>query len=161
MRQLAGGVMATYAFLLLWVWSPNIFGVNNLPTAEKAKSRLEELFLWKISDNLSLSTNEEEQFRQNFKRLNEKKSKASQDLDRLMGELEKPQDKKALSQRLEEYSKSLSSYNNVQIEEAKIMRKTLGDKRFAQYLVLKRDLNQKLKNMLSSPSRPESNSPKD
>jgi hypothetical protein len=119
-------------------------GANPPPGTEKAKSRLEELFLWKISDTLGLTNDE-----------------ASQELDRLMTDMEKPVDQKKLSQSLEDYNKSLASYNNVQLEEAKSMRKILGDKRFAQYLILKRDLNQKLKNMLSTPSRPESAQPKD
>lgn len=158
--KLRTGVPAL-AFLFVCFWMFSSVGANTPPGTEKAKSRLEELFLWKISDTLGLTNDEEEKFRTNFKSLNDKKSKASQELDRLMTEMEKQSDQKKLSQSLEDYNKSLASYSNVQMDEAKSMRKLLGDKRFAQYLILKRDLNQKLKNMLSTPSRPESTQPKD
>ncbi len=161
MRQLAGCSVATSTFLFTFFWVFSSVGANPPATTEKAKSRLEELFLWKVSDTLELSTNEEEKFKQNFKQLTEKKTKVGQDMDRVMSEIEKQKDQKKLSQSLEDYNKSLASYNNVQMEEARSMRKILGDKRFAQYLILKRDLSQKLKNMLSSPSRPESNPPKE
>ena len=104
---------------------------------------------------------EGEKFRSRFKQLNDKKIKASQDMDRLMAEIEKPTDQHSLAKKLEDYSRSLTAYNSVQVEEAKTMRKILGDKRFAQYLILKRDLSQKLKNMLSSPSRQEASTPKE
>ncbi len=149
------------AFVLICLWMFSSVGANPPPGTEKAKSRLEELFLWKISDTLGLTNDEEEKFRANFKSLNDKKSKASQELDRLMTDMEKQADQKKLYQSLEDYNKSLASYNGVQLEEAKSMRKILGDTRFAQYLIMKRDLNQKLKNMLSTPSRPESAQPKD
>jgi hypothetical protein len=136
-------------------------GANPPPSTEKAKSRLVELFLCKISDTLELSTDEEEKFRKSFHDLNEKKSRASQELDRLMTEMGKETDKKKLAKSLEAYNKNLISYNHVPVEEARVMRKLLGDKRFAQYLVLKRDLGQKLKNLLSSNSRSESNPPKE
>jgi hypothetical protein len=78
-----------------------------------------------------------------------------------MIKLDSESDQKKLSSSIESYRAKLSDYNGVQLEEVKRMRKILGDKRFAKYLVLKRDLNQKIKNMLSSTSRPEANSPKE
>jgi len=148
------------AFLFCFLWMFSSVGANPAPSAEKAKSRLEELFLWKMSDTLDLSTEEEEKFRTKFKELNERKAKSAQEMDRLMSDIERS-DPKALPKKLEAYNKSLVTYSNIQVEEAKSMRKILGDKRFAKYLILKRDLNQKLKNMLSTTSRPESNTPKD
>lgn len=139
---------------------------NNLSAAtehEKARSRLEDLFLWKVSDTLELNTSQEEKFKEAFKRLNEKRSQSAVTMENLLKqfESEKDKDSKDISISLEKYKKALSEYNHVQVEEVQTFRKLFGDKKFAQYLILKRDLTQKLKNLLSEPSRPESAQPKD
>jgi len=131
--------------------------------SEKARSRLEDLFLWKVSDTLELNTSQEEQFKVEFKRLNEKRSKNAQAMETLLKQFETEKDKEVatISSSIEKYKKALADYNQLQIEEVKNFRKIFGDKKFAQYLILKRDLTQKLKNLLSEPSRPESAQPKD
>ena len=74
---------------------------------------------------------EGEKFRSRFKQLNDKKIKASQDMDRLMAEIEKPTDQHSLAKKLEDYSRSLTAYNSVQVEEAKTMRKICKFRRAA------------------------------
>ncbi|MGE3975822.1 MAG: hypothetical protein AB7F59_14960 [Bdellovibrionales bacterium] len=129
--------------------------------SEKARSRLEDLFLWKVSDMLELDTAQEEKFKEAFKRLNEKRSKNSQEMEALLKQFELQKDAPSISGAIEKYKNALATYNGVQVEEVQTFRKLFGDKKFAQYLILKRDLTQKLKNLLSEPSRLESAPPKD
>jgi hypothetical protein len=142
-----------------------LFSINlhSATDSEKARSRLEDLFLWKVSDALELETSQEEKFKEAFRNLNEKRSKSAQTMDALLKQFEtgKASEGQALSGAIEKYKKALAEYNNVQVEEVQTFRKLFGDKKFAQYLILKRDLTQKLKNLLSDPSRPESAQPKD
>lgn len=144
---------------LMGVCLPNAFG-GATPNSEKARSRLEDLFLWKVSDTLNLSPDEENKFNLEFRNLSDKKLAAATEMEKITKELGAGADPKQLSKSLENYKSSLTRYNQVQIDELKSMRKIFGDKRFAQYLILKHDLTQKLKNLLSSPSRPESGLPK-
>jgi hypothetical protein len=52
MQRLAGFMMSMGLFILLSVWNSTVVGANPpVAGAEKAKSRLEELFLWKVSDS--------------------------------------------------------------------------------------------------------------
>ncbi len=153
---------SVFLSVFLWFTMTQLEGVAAAkPPAEKAKSRLEELFLWKISDSLELNATEEESFRNQFKLLSDKKNKAAQEMDRLTAELEGQTDLAKISRSLKGYNDQLMEYNSVQAEEIKVMRRVLGDRRFSQYLILKRDLNQKFKNLLSTPSRPESYQPKE
>lgn len=128
---------------------------------DKAKQRLEELFMWKVSDSLELSAEQESKFTQAFKELNEKKSKSGDKLDKTLVQIEKASTNAEIKSHLAAYQKELKTYNQISIEEIEVMKKILGEKKLAQYLVLKRDLNQKLKNLLSSPSRPIASQPKE
>jgi len=151
-------LFTVFAFLFI---QGSAFATPNNSGVEHAKSRLEELFLWKVSEGLSLKTQEEEHFRGEFKKLSQKRYKISEQIDETLDSMDKAANRKKVTNLLDRYRTQLKNYNDVQIEEVRVMRRIFGEKRMAQYLIMKRDLTQKLKNMLSNPSRPGSSAPKE
>jgi hypothetical protein len=127
--------------------------------SNKTKSRLEELFVWRVSDTLELSPDVESKFSSEFKRLSEKKTQLAQDIDGLVHELSAAKDPKKVESLLKTYREKVTDQSRISVEEVESLEKLFGKPKFAQYLVLKRDLTQKLKDFVSSPSKGESGSP--
>lgn len=118
--------------------------------AEDKKNQLEELFIWKTSDELKLSAAEEKKFTDLVKSLNKKKSELNQSLhdsvDKIAGA--KTKEKEA---ELAKYRKDLGAYNKISEEEFDKLKVILGTERLAQYLKLKQDLTGRIKTMLANP----------
>jgi hypothetical protein len=137
-----------------------IVATSSTATANKARSRIEELFVWRVSDTLSLSPDVEGKFSSEFKRLSEQKAQLSNELEKLVEDLEKSRDPKSTETLLKQYKEKLKAHSRIQIDEMESFEKLFGKQKFAQYLVLKRELTQKLKDFVSNPSKSESSSAK-
>lgn len=128
-----------------------LLGVATVHAAD-TPNRVEELFIWKVSDELKLSIPEEKSFTKLIKNLNAKKSslnEAIQENIRHMGGAGSAKDKEKL---LSEQKRLLKSYNELSIDEVTQIQKLFGPERAAQYFVLKNDLTNKLKTLLAAPS---------
>lgn len=111
------------------------------------KNKFEELFIWKVSDELKLPTSEEKKFSDILRELNKKKSELSKKQDEMINQMagKKIVDPKVS---LGKYKKVLDDYNQLQTREFEELKKILGDERMAKYLVIKRDLTNKVKSLL-------------
>ena len=119
------------------------------------RNKIEELFLWKISDELKLSVPEEKALGEFIKSQTEKKSKlADQTKENLKQLSAAAGDSKKTEKLLAEHRKILKAYNEIALEEVDQIQKKLGSVRVAQYLVLKNDLTNRLKTLLASPDKP-------
>ncbi|MEQ1877361.1 MAG: hypothetical protein ABL958_12015 [Bdellovibrionia bacterium] len=127
-------------------------------SANKSKSRLEDLFVWRVSDTLSLTPDVEAKFSTEFKRLSEKKAKLGKDIDDVLADIEKSKDQAKVDTQLKTYKEKLTEQSRISLEEVESFEKLFGKQKFAQYLVLKRDLTQKLKDFVSTPSKDSSGS---
>ena len=136
----------TCVVLVLFVPNPSF-------SSNKTKSRLEDLFVWRVSDTLELSPDVEAKFSAEFKRLSEKKAKLGKEIDDVLGEIEKSKDQSKVDAQLKAYKDKLSEQSRISLEEVETFEKLFGKQKFAQYLVLKRDLTQKLKDFVSTPSK--------
>jgi hypothetical protein len=124
------------------------------------RERLEGLFLWKVADQLKLTSEEETKLAQAVK--SSTKSKA-QSLAKLESLSEKVKSRKLMSVDNEsfliEYEKALAEYSKCQLEEFNKIKKTLGPNRTVSYLALKHEFSERLREILSDSSVSEPSKP--
>ncbi|MBK9293138.1 MAG: hypothetical protein IPM57_01645 [Oligoflexia bacterium] len=119
--------------------------------ADKAKQRLEQLFIWKVSDKLQLSPKEEEKWATEYKKLADQKGKLTVKAEELMGKIENSQmaDKAKATQLLKEHLAVQSEIHKLQLKEVQIVEKLFGSQKATQYVLVKREMLQKIRDLLS------------
>jgi hypothetical protein len=127
--------------ILISLFSINAYSNNE---AELKKSHLEDIFIWKISDELKLTANEEKQFTDINKALNKKKSELNKKIQEAVQSL-KASDSEA---QLKSYKKLIQDYNQLTLTEFESIKQLLGTKRFISYLKIKNELTTKIKSIL-------------
>lgn len=115
----------------------------------KAK-QVEDLFIWKISDELKLSVKEEKSFSEIIRKLNKEKLDLTNQMDQLTIELKDQKDNKKNQQILKKYKVSIQKYGLTSVQEIDKIEKLIGSERTAKYIVLKNDFTSKLKQLLST-----------
>lgn len=113
---------------------------------ETKKSYVEDIFIWKISDELKLSVAEEKKFTEISKSLNKKKS----DLNKKINEAVANLSPSSTEESLMAYKKLLQEYNQLNINEFDSMKKLLGTKKFVSYVKIKYELTNKIKSAILS-----------
>lgn len=121
--------------------------------AEEKKNQLEELFIWKTSDELKLSSQEEKKFTDIVKSLNKRKAELNQSLHDSVDKMAVAKTTKEREDELARYRKNLSSYNKISEEEFDKLKAVLGTDRLAQYFKIKQDLTGRIKSMLANPEQ--------
>ncbi|KYG69769.1 hypothetical protein AZI87_10260 [Bdellovibrio bacteriovorus] len=124
--------------------------VSAASAAEK-RNQLEELLIWKMSDELKLTPVEEKKFTDIVKSLNQKKADLNHELQASVEKMQKATSAKFKEDELSKYRKTLQSYGRVGEEEFDKLKPLLGSERMAQYLVIKQDLTNRIKSMLANP----------
>lgn len=123
----------------------------------QSAQRLEDLFIWKVSDELKLSAVEEEEFATQLRALNTKRKKLNEEIEvllREMGQLSLEQKNEGeLPKKLRDYERKIKQYSDTQIEEIKQVEKALGPRRAVTYFSLKNDLAFKIRQSLSPQPR--------
>lgn len=123
------------------------------PAAVESRNRVEELFIWKISDEMKLSVPDEKAFSDLFRKMNQKKAESNEEIQSILKKLSESKDLKDKEKLLKEHRKALKAYNDLTMEEVDQIQKLFGSEKAAQYFVLKNDLTNKLKSMLASPEK--------
>lgn len=118
--------------------------------AAEKKNQLEELLIWKISDELKLTSIEEKKFTEILKSLNSQKAKLNTDIQTLIADIGKNEKNKAKEDALLRYRRLSKSYGELSLQEYDKLKPFLGTERMVQYLVIKQDLNHKIKSMFRS-----------
>ena len=136
---------AIIVFAILICFAPSVRAVDT-------KNRVEELFIWKVSDELKLSVPEEKSFSKVIKTLNERRAQVNDSLQDVLRQLADSKTSKEKEKLLSEQKRLLRSYGELSLEEAEKIQKLLGIERAAQYFVLKNDLTHRLKTALMAPS---------
>ena len=116
--------------------------------ASDKKNQVEELMIWKISDELKLSTKEEQKFAQIFKKLNLRKNELNRSLQELIV-INGSSSEKDTIQTLQRYRKKLVEYNKLSEVEFDELKGFFGSTKMLKYLQIKQDLNNRIKQMLS------------
>lgn len=114
------------------------------------KNSVEDIFIWKVSDELNLSAADEKKFADIHRDLNKQKTLLSMQLQKLSFQSkENPGLSKArASEIIKDYKKTLTAYNNLSLQELEKMKSLLGDKKFLDYLAIKQDINLRLKSLV-------------
>lgn len=125
---------------------------SSLASAAEKRNQLEELFVWKMSDELKLSALEEKKFTEIVKKLNQKKFQLNQDMNSSLEKMGKDASSKKSQEELSQYRKNLQSYSRIAEEEFDLLKPVLGPQKLIQYLQVKQDLTIRIKNLLLNPS---------
>jgi hypothetical protein len=123
-------------------------GILLFVPAFSKENKIEELFIWKISDELKLSIPEERKFSELFRTLSKKKSDLAKEQDEIVTRLAKAHEKNQ-KDFLKRYREILVEANKLPTVEFDEVKKLLGEDRVGKYLQVKRDLTNKVKNLLS------------
>ena len=149
--QLGDGVNGISRIFVLIFFSAFLSGlVSSVAQAEK-RNQLEELFIWKMSEELKLTAIEEKRFAEIVKNINSEKSTLNKTLQESVGQMAKVSGEKAQGEALKKYRKDLARYNRLSEDEIERMQGLLGVGRTIQYLQIKQDLTNKVKSLLISP----------
>lgn len=118
------------------------------PTVKK--NSVEDIFIWKVSDELKLSAAEEKKFADIHRDLNKQKLQFATQLQKLSFQSkENPQlPQSQASNIIKNYKNTLIAYNDLSLQELDKMKALLGDKKFLDYLAIKQDINLKLKSLV-------------
>lgn len=122
------------------------------PVPVQAANRLEELILWKVSDELRLSPAEEKSFNQIWHDLNEKKATLSKELEFASQDLGKAADEKSRAAAFRRLQKTQAALGQLPVQELERLKPVLGLQRLGRYLEVKQDLANKVKTLLSEKS---------
>jgi hypothetical protein len=120
---------------------------------EKNRQRLDELFLWKLSESLNLKPQEEASLRKVMKDIKDERAKRTADVDETLKlmQVEKTPAKRA--ELLTQYRSRLMRLNESQVEELDQLEKILGAERMPEYILAKEKLVDRIKDALADSSR--------
>ncbi len=136
----------------IFLFFPLIFH-SQARAISSSKNRVEELFIWKISDELSLSVPEEKSFSKLVRELNLKRNQTNEKIQANLKSLAASANPKEQEKLLNEQKKLLKSYGEIPVEEIDKVQKMFGPKKATHYFVLKNEMASKLKLAFSSPDR--------
>lgn len=122
--------------------------------AETKRNQLEELFIWKMSDELKLTSSEEKKFTDIVKTLNKKKADLNQTLQTSIEQMGKAPTLKKKEEELSRYRKDLQAFNRLSEEEVDQIKHLLGVERTIQYLQFKQDIANRIKATIANPDAP-------
>lgn len=120
--------------------------------AAEKRNQLEELMIWKLSDELKLSSVEEKKFTEILKSLNEEKANLNSSLEKSIQAMGKATTTQTKEAELTRYLKFTQSYAKISEQEITRLKDVLGLDRMIQYLQLKQEFTNKIRSLLSSDS---------
>jgi hypothetical protein len=138
---------ASVAVVSAFTWNSLVFGSSE---SDKARSRLEELFRWKVSDTLLLDAKEETKFNETLKEISERRRTSQERMDLATQKIAKATTAAEIGALVKEYEAALKDYTNSQHDEVTKLKKLFGAEKFGKYLALKHDLSSKLKSAIST-----------
>jgi len=112
---------------------------------DRERKRLEEVFIWKMSEELRLSVEIETTFAEAIRALNREKHSANSEVSMALVALEKSKSPKERDQALKRYERAWRSYGELPIREVSRMKPILGVEKLGQYLVAKSQMAERLK----------------
>lgn len=118
--------------------------------SDKSRQRIQELFIWKVSDHLGLSPEQDTKFRKIIEDLNDKKLKASIAMKANIDSLEDAKTEEKRKEILSEYEKNLNEYLGVQKNELERLGEIFDEERMAKYLIVKAKLTENLRVLIGS-----------
>lgn len=131
---------------------------NEQNLVDREKRRLEELFIWKMSEELKLPVEIESSFAEAIRTLNREKSKSLADIEAALVAIDQAKTKTESEKAVKRYERAIRKFGDVPIREVSRLRKVLGAERLSRYLVSKSQMAEKLKAMAQGSAQPRSES---
>jgi hypothetical protein len=125
--------------------------MSTVASAQKT-NRVEELMIWKISEELRLSIKEEKELSAMIRSLDERKAQSSEKIEGLIQQFSSEKEE-SLPKLMKEYKDALNAYNSISLEELTKIQKILPKNKAAKYFVIKSDLTKKIRSLLASSDR--------
>lgn len=119
----------------------------------ESRNRVEELLIWKLSDEMKLSVADEKKLSDFIRSLNKKRAEANDEVQLVLKKMAQSKDAKEKEKLLKEHRRALKVYSDLALEEADQMQKGFGSEKAVQYFVLKNDLTNRLKSLVAVPDK--------
>lgn len=123
------------------------------PNSEPKRNQLEELFIWKVSEELKLSTHDEKKFTDTYRDLNHKKQILSLKIEMLTNKIIGAKTDSERKKFYSSYRRTLEEYSQLAVSEFDKMNGIFGDKKMAKYLEIKTQITNKVKALILSPDK--------
>lgn len=120
-------------------------------SAQAVGNRVEELIIWKISEELKLDPEKEKKFSQIIRGYNSQKKSLNLEIEKLVGEMSSHKSSEKRTGLLKEYRSQILKYSKLSIDELDEIQSVLGPEKTAEYLILRKDLSNKIKTLISMP----------
>jgi predicted transcriptional regulator len=134
----------SFFVIISLIISISLSAFANDNATEARKTHLEDIFIWKMSDELKLSAKEEKAFTEALKKLNKEKSELNKKIQMMADDL----NENTSEATLKSYKKLIQDYNQCSIKEFESVQKILGNKKLVQYIKVKNELSNKMKSIL-------------
>lgn len=118
----------------------------------KERQRIEELFIWKASEELKLGAAEEAKFTTVIRSYNTRRRAANLKMDEALSALANAKTKPEAEKALVAHRAALRGIQMLQTGEVDQLKPLLGAQKLAQYLTVKNTILEKLKTLLSAPT---------
>lgn len=128
--------------LIIFCYAAQSFSLTN--EVELKKTHLEDIFIWKMADELKLTAREERKFTDINKMLNKKKSELNRKIHSSIQNLKENDGEPVLKK----HKKLIQEYNQLNVSEFELIKTLLGSKKFISYLKIKHELTTKVKSIL-------------
>lgn len=140
-------------FKYLFFFQLLLVSSSTLSQEPPKKNQFDSIFIWKISDELKLSVQEEKKFTEIFQKLSQKKNELLKSQQNIMTEIELSQNSakneaKQQAALLKKYRLNLEQVNKISLDEFDQVKMLFGDQKMLRYLKVKNEVTNKLKNTL-------------
>lgn len=123
------------------------------PNLVFAKNKTEEIYIWKLSDELKLSTKEEQTFSEYIRDINKKRMTINQSIQENILQMSKVKSKNEQEKLLNQHKSLLKKFSELNLDEVEKISKLLGPEKGVQYFVLKNEMNSRFKELLLTSDR--------
>ena len=120
-----------------------------------AQNKVEQLFLWKISDELKLNVQEERKLISIVQALNQKKIRLTLQMEKQADLFVKATSNGERVMTFQAYERTLKEHNQLNLEELNSIKALLGLERLSKYLYIKKDFTEKVKSLLVTQDKSE------
>lgn len=136
--------LSYFFYLAVVIISPVVSFANTDGEVNAKKTYLEDIFIWKMSDELKLSAKDEKAFTEIHKSLNKQKSELNRQIQEKIISFKEVTGENELKK----LRQLLNEYNQLSLKEFDSVKKLLDSKKFVSYLKIKSELTNKMKSML-------------
>lgn len=121
--------------------------------SDRNRQRLDELFIWKLSESLNLKPEEEAGLKRVMKDLKEVRAKRASELEETLKAMQTEKDVQKRRELMSQYRAQLVKLNASQTEELDQLEQILGSERMPDYVLARERLLERIKGALADSSR--------